>query len=216
MIRQRLILATGLLLAVMIGVQTYVVLRNRHASPPVAKATPTPVPGVSVSTTTPDEVKPQKGSYPALPTGSEPENIAIPSVGIDHFIQRVSVDQTGAIAVPTNIHLAGWFTNSVTPGDKGLSIIDGHVDGRVADGIFKHLAEVKTGDKIVITEADGVVRNFSVMSVQTVATADAGNLLFSQDPSVVSQLNLITCGGTFDATQKQYDKRVIVSAKLVE
>ncbi len=169
---------------------------------------------VVVSTKTPDETVPQKRAYQALPSGTQPEEIVIPSINVDGFVQRVGIDQNSQVAVPTNIHLAGWFAQSQQPGDKGLSIIDGHLDGLHTDGIFRHLVDVKVGDPIKITLGDGTVRAFTVMSVQTVLNADVANILFSQDPAVVSQLNLVTCGGTYVKTDKGYDSRFVVMARL--
>ena len=210
------VLITAALILVSIFIATFIHYRHGQNKSVVGQIVKTPVPGVTVSTSTPDETVPVKRAYAAAPTGSEPERIVIASIGVDGYVQRVSIDQNGAVAVPTNIHLAGWFTNSVTPGERGLSIIDGHVDGRVNDGVFKHLADVKKGDAIMVTSANGEVRNFVVMNIQSLPTAQAGNILFSQDPTVASQLNVITCGGSFNTTEKQYDQRVIVSAKLVQ
>ena len=61
-------------------------------------------------------------------------------ISIDAYLQNVGVDQNNQIAVPNNIHIAGWFVDSVRPGENGLSVIDGHVDGRVAnEGVLRTL-----------------------------------------------------------------------------
>jgi hypothetical protein len=53
------------------------------------------------------------------------------------------------------------------------------------------------------------------MSVDTVDENKATGYLFSQNPKVVKQLNLITCGGDYDKKSHLYSKRVIVSSELV-
>ena len=208
MSRIRLALIGAVSLALIMSVGSLVL--KRHSTQKVVPIEES----VTTSTTTPDEAPPVKKAYAAAPTSNEPERIEIPTIGVDSFVQRVGIDQLGQIAVPTNIYLTGWFIRSSLPGSRGLSIIDGHLDGVRSDGIFKHLAQVKPGDGIDITMGNSIIHHFTVMTVQMVPNAEAANLLFSQDPAVPSQLNLITCGGTFDTNSKEYDQRVIVTAKL--
>lgn len=177
---------------------------------------PEPEPAlVTRSSDEPSETKPNPDTYQWKGAKNDPKFIEIPGVA-EGFIQRVGVDQHKAVAVPSNIHMAGWFVDSVRPGDKGLSIIDGHVDGRTQPGIFTDLAKAKPGTEFTVTFGDDSVKKFRIAAVKTVATDKAENELFSQDPTILRQLNLITCGGTFDKAKRSYDERVIVSSELVE
>jgi len=169
---------------------------------------------LTYSTDTPSEEPVKKDEYIWKGASDEPKYIELPSISGGGFIQKVGVDQNKQIAVPNNIFFAGWFSETAKPGQKGLSIIDGHVNGRENDGIFKNLGKMKVGDSFSVQLGDDSVKNYEVIKTVTVNTADAANELFSQDPKVTSQLNVITCGGTFNRTTKQYDKRIIVSAKL--
>ncbi len=188
----------------------YGYVHKKTSSAPVVKI----VPEVSISTTTPDETPVLKRQYPSLPQPTEPEIIRIQSVGMDALIQRVGVDQFSQVAVPTNINLAGWFTHSNSPGEVGLSVIDGHVNGKGRDGVFAKLAQVKVGDVITVILANGTERTFHAVYVTNVPTTDAANQLFSQLPGVKSQLNLITCGGVYNPAVKDYTERTIVGAAL--
>jgi hypothetical protein len=151
----------------------------------------------------------------SVPAG-QPLSVSIGSAGIQGFIQKVGVDQNQAVAVPNNVNLAGWFVDSVLPGSKGLSIIDGHLGGRTQPGIFHDLSKVKVGDKITITFGDKSQKNFTVFKIESPKTSDSAAVLFNQDPKVSSQLNLISCIGTYDKAAATYDQRTIVSAALVE
>jgi sortase A len=173
------------------------------------------IPVVSYSTTTPSEDKPGKG-YTWRGGLNDPKVIRLPTIRTEGFIQNVGVDQNKQVAVPNNIHFAGWFSNSVRPGQLGLSLIDGHVDGRVGAGIFKNLAGLKAGDKYTVEMGDGSIKQYQVKNVVTVDTKDAANILFSQDPRIKNQLNLITCGGNFSTQSGQYNKRVIVASELIK
>lgn len=169
---------------------------------------------IRYSTDTPDEEIPDE-NYNWLGRPSEPKKIILPSIGINGFVNNVGVDQDQLIAVPNNIHTAGWFVDTVRPGEKGLSIINGHVDGLTTGGIFRKLPELKIGDLYSIENGDGTTNTFSVKEIVTVKTEDAAAILFSQKKGVTHQLNLITCAGIYLEDQSTYSERTIVISELV-
>ncbi|MEI6751496.1 MAG: class F sortase [Candidatus Saccharibacteria bacterium] len=146
---------------------------------------------------------------------SQPAIISIPQINVRGYIQQVGVNTTGAVGVPSNIHLAGWFTSSVLPGAKGLSILDGHVSGKYIDGIFKHFASVKINNIIEIEFGDKSTKKFSVVEIKKLPEAESVTYLFTHRPEIVAQLNLITCGGKFNSKTQTYNDRVIIVAKLI-
>mgnify|MGYP001345886923 CR=1 FL=1 len=170
---------------------------------------------VTYSTDKPDESKIDKNTYKWTGAAADPKYIDIPAIGVGGFIQAVGVDQDNRVAVPTNINLTGWFVDTVRPGDIGLSVIDGHVDGLTTDGIFSRLKELKKDQIVSIEFGSGQKKSFKVIEVQTLDTKGSEAVLFSQKAGVSRQVNLVTCGGTFDETAKSYDKRVIVSAEAM-
>jgi LPXTG-site transpeptidase (sortase) family protein len=185
----------------------------------VALSVPRPAPQsvpevITYSTDQPIEEPPPK-DYKWSGGESDPKRIILPTVSVDGFVQRVGVDQNKEVAVPDNIHMAGWFINTAQPGQKGLSVIDGHVDGREQGGIFRRLKELRKDDEFQIELGSGDIKRFKVMQITEVNAKEAASILFSQSPKVTSQLNLITCGGTYDKASQRYDKRVIVSASLL-
>lgn len=118
---------------------------------------------LTYSTDKPDEAKPNKDTYKWQGQPTDPKFITMPTINNDGFIQKVGVDQNKQIAVPNNIHVAGWFNQSQLPGDKGLSIIDGHVTGRVNNGIFKDLGKLKKDDVFKIEFGNGTVKEFKMV-----------------------------------------------------
>lgn len=169
---------------------------------------------VVYSTDKPSEDPIDKKKYQSKAGPNDPKYITLPSINAGGFIEKVGVDQNSQIAVPTNINLAGWYVEALSPGQAGLSIIDGHLDGYKHDGIFINLAKLKTDDAFSVEQGSGKILNYKVKSVQTMPTSEANSKLFNQDPTIKSQLNLITCGGKFDESKKQYPNRVIVVAEL--
>lgn len=146
---------------------------------------------------------------------AKPAYIYLPSIDSNGSIQEIGINKDNEMDAPTDIKTAGWFKESVIPGEKGLSIINGHLDGKIGSGIFKDLSKLKTGDKFEVKLDDGTVKKFEVMKVTTVNTDEASSILFSQDPTIISQLNLITCAGNFNASSLDYSKRVIVTSKFI-
>lgn len=181
-----------------------------HGDTPKNEGTPRIV---TESAPSPSEEKPS-AQYSVAAT--QPLSIAIPKLGITGFIQQVGIDPSGEVTAPNNIHMAGWFKESVLPGKKGLSIIDGHEGGPTMDGIFKKLSDITTGDQIIITMGDQTEHAYQVFDTHTLAEEVSAQVLFNQSPlSEDGQLNLITCTGFFDEKTQTYNKRVIVYAKRI-
>ncbi len=169
---------------------------------------------ITYSTDTPDE-NPPGNDFKWQGDKLDPKYISLPSINAGGYLQNVGVDQNKAVAVPNNIHMAGWFVDSVRPGAMGNSIIDGHVNGRKNDGIFKNLEKLKKGDQFLVEFGDGSKKTFEVDEIVTLKTEESASVLFSQKPSIKNQLNLITCGGAFDKQLQQYSERVIAVTKAL-
>ena len=165
---------------------------------------------VTASTDQPSEQRPTSSySVPA----DKPLSIQLPTIKTEGFIQQVGVDKDNQMVVPNNVHMAGWYTKSVLPGADGLSILDGHVHGLYAKGIFYDIGKLKSGDAFTVTFGDKSVKNFKVKKVQTVTVKEADTALYVRDTSIGRQLNLITCGGNFNKADRTYDARIIVVAE---
>lgn len=171
---------------------------------------------VTYSTTTPDETVLGEICTNYQVADQQPRRIVIESIGVDACIEKVGVDQENRVAVPTNIHLAGWYAGSVLPGEEGLSLIDGHVLGRYNDAVFKNLDQLKDQDRIKIEFGDRSWREFEVYFNETFDLETTQREYLKQTAGVEAQLTLITCGGTFDSYRQQYDQRVVVRSALIE
>ena len=144
----------------------------------------------------------------------QPRVIEIPKLNVSAYIQRVGVDSQNRMATPNNIHFAGWYVNGVSPGQDGLSIINGHAGGRYTDGIFKHLNDLEPNDSIRVQLGDLSWKDFIVVSNATYSESESAAVLFKDDTSIDKELHLITCDGVFDDKTQTYDARTIVIARL--
>lgn len=164
----------------------------------------------------PDETKPDTQTTAYEVPADHPRRIVLNSLGVDGFVQQVGLTSKNAVGVPANIHVAGWFNETVLPGQKGLSIIDGHVTGIYNDGIFVGLMQMKPGDTFEVEYGDRSKKTFEVVDVRKMPESESAKFLFERDQSINAQLNLITCGGDFDTQADQYVDRVVVVSKLIE
>ncbi|GAA1949348.1 hypothetical protein GCM10009838_00500 [Catenulispora subtropica] len=107
---------------------------------------------------------------------------------------------------------AGWYRGSPTPGQTGPSVILGHVTvGQYGDGVFRQLAQLHPGARVLVRLEDGASANFVVDSVRTVAKDQfpTEEVYGNVDRP---ELRLITCGGP--KTGDGYRDNVLVFASL--
>lgn len=209
-VKNKKLLAVIVVSILLAGVSLFLLLKDN-----IKSNTPKEEPLITYSTDTPDESKPSADNYNWRGSADEPKKIRINKLSVDAYIQKAGVDQNKKVAVPNNVHLAGWFADSVKPGQNGLSIVAGHVSGRGTDGVFKKLDSLQNGDEFEVELGNGDIKKYRVINTRQVKETESAQYLFNQDPKVLSQLNLITCGGNFNSSNNQYDDRVIISAELI-
>jgi sortase (surface protein transpeptidase) len=148
-------------------------------------------------------------------TPSTPMTIEIPAIGVKAPVMRLGLNSDGTVQVPPldDHNLAGWYDGSVTPGQKGTSVILGHVDNYAGPSVFFSIKTLRRGDEIDIVRANGAVAAFAVDGVQKVAKAlFPANDVYGNVP--YPALRLVTCGGPFDAARGSYLDNIVVYAHL--
>lgn len=149
-----------------------------------------------------------------LPPSEEPSRLIVPSLRIDADIQQVGVNAKGNMGVPTNYADVAWYKHGTIPGQLGSAVIDGHVDnGLGLAGVFKHLADLKPGDDVIVVTKTGRELRFTVQDVVTYPYDSVPlEKVFTRNDN--ARLNLITCGGKWIKSEKTYDERVVVYTVL--
>ena len=139
--------------------------------------------------------------------------LVVPAAQVNAAVETVGLDPQGVIGVPSQPMDAARYNGSPAPGDPGNAILDGHLDWWTGPGVFGHLAQVQAGDQIQITEAGGSSLNFTVTGEQLFgANAQMpASMLTKSGPATLS---LITCAGSWDAGQGEYQQRLVVNATL--
>ncbi|MDT0547810.1 MULTISPECIES: class F sortase [unclassified Streptomyces] len=168
-----------------------------------------------VLTPRPETAAPQEVRLgPALPR-SPARHLDIPSIGVSAPFTELTLDRSGVLIPPPsdNNNLAGWFNGGPSPGERGNAIVAGHVDTKTGPAVFYPLSTLKSGARVTITRADGIVATFVVDSVETFSKANfPDDRVYGQTPD--AQLRLITCGGSYDRTVRDYTANVVVFAHL--
>jgi sortase (surface protein transpeptidase) len=148
-------------------------------------------------------------NYQATPV---PVRLDIPSIHVTSSLERLGRAADGTVEVP-RWGVAGWYALGPRPGDPGSAVILGHVDSTRGPAVFYRLRELRPGDEITITRADGSPVRFVVQR-----TAQYDKRRFPTDevyyPTLAPALRLVTCGGQFDFTTGHYRSNIIVFATI--
>jgi LPXTG-site transpeptidase (sortase) family protein len=143
---------------------------------------------------------------------ARPVTLSIPTIEVQTHVIRLGQHQDGTVEVPDDPAEAGWFQHGPPPGAGGSSVILGHFDSMSGPAVFHRLEELRPGDRIAVLLDDGTTVRFRVHSIETYANADfpARKVYGKQGRS---QLNLVTCGGAYDASRGGYQSNVVVNAR---
>lgn len=147
-------------------------------------------------------------------TPARPVAISIPAIGVRSVLAPLGLNPDGTVEVPADPAAAGWYRLGTRPGAMGSAVILGHVDSRQGPAVFYLLGTLSRGDAVDVRLADGLSARFRVSSVRTYANEQfpAHQVYAAQGARV---LNLVTCGGAYDADRGGYQANVVVSAQWV-
>jgi sortase (surface protein transpeptidase) len=154
-------------------------------------------------------------SVPASP----PTSIDIPAIQVHSTVIPIGKAPDGTLAVPQpgpDLNKAAWYDESVTPGQAGPSVIEGHIDSVNGPSVFYQLGAVRLGNSVRITRRDGSVAIFTVNAVRSYPSHAAfpTSAVYGADLSHPT-LRLITCSN-FDNATGHYIGNTVVFAHLVK
>lgn len=197
-------------IAVAVAAQKHAPQPPLSAAGSVGPSTATPVTGSS-----PDPGPKIVG--PVLPS-SKPVSLDIPAIGVHSALQYLGLTDQNTLQVPApgpHYNEAAWYKYSSTPGSLGPAVIMGHVDS-AAEGpsVFFSLGDLRPGDKVRVTRADGLVADFRVDGVRHYPKDHFPTLLVYGNTDHAA-LRLITCGGPFDYATGHYVDNIVVFASLI-
>ncbi|MBD1538892.1 class F sortase [Arthrobacter sp. S13_S34] len=179
------------------------------AAPTPAAASPA-MPAPALSSPAP------AATQPAVLSRSEPVVLEIPAIGVRTDLLKLGLRENGSLEVPQDSGSgapASWYNGSPTPGERGPSVMLGHVNspsGR--GGVFADLRKLTPGAEINVSRTDGSIAVFTV---------DRGALYSKNDFPTLEvygntagpELRLITCDG-YDPATGLFDDNYVIYAKL--
>lgn len=193
-----LVVAVGCITAGLRGHQVSLALPHRPeqpASPAVASTTTAPAPLTVVARST-------------------PVTLSIPAIGVAVAVSELGLNPDGTVQVPTDFQVPGWYRLGPSPGQVGSAVILGHVDSYQGPAVFFNLRSLTAGDPVDVTLADGMVAHFVVTSVAMYPKDQfPAQQVYGSHGN--SQLQLVTCGGTFDSQTGHYLSNIVVYSSFV-
>ncbi|MFE0422999.1 class F sortase [Streptomyces sp. NPDC058953] len=145
---------------------------------------------------------------------SPPRRVVAPTTRVDAPVRSVGLDRDGAIAPPPpdDADPAGWWRGSVSPGERGTSVLVGHVDTARGPAVFYSLGALGPGDRVEVVREDGRTAVFTVYGTESLPRDGfPAERVYADAP--VPELRLITCGGRWSA-ETGYEENVVVFARL--
>ena len=147
-----------------------------------------------------------------------PTRLRIPALGVDSAVTKAHLSEDGYLQPPKpgpDFDKAAWYTGSQRPGDLGVAVIEGHVDGHKGPSVFYGLGGLEEGALVAVKRADGTSVTFRVYAVRTYLKSEFPTAeVYGARPA--PELRLITCGGEYDAARKTsgYDSNTVVYARV--
>ncbi|MFF5638697.1 sortase domain-bontaining protein [Streptomyces sp. NPDC012825] len=173
---------------------------------------PPPAPPPSARTAPVQERQSPQPHNAALPR-SEPVAISSPRIGLRTQVERVTRAADGSIALPADPDHAGWYTGSVTPGERGNAIAVGHVDSGAGPAAFYALGALRKGFPLTVSRRDGSAARFTVTGMEVWAK-NAFPSRHVYGPTTTATLTLITCAD-WDSTSRTYRSNLVITARLI-
>ena len=149
-----------------------------------------------------------------VPNVGLPVRITIPKLRVDAKIEYMGVTSTGTMDVPSEVIDAGWYKYGAHPGDEGSAVIGGHLNGvRGEPGVFLDLNKLQVDDNFSVLDDTNKTTQFVVRQIRTYGQNEQPNEVFHSQEG--AHLNLITCTGAWNRSEKRFSKRLVIFADKV-
>ncbi|MBS2970498.1 class F sortase [Metabacillus sp. KIGAM252] len=145
--------------------------------------------------------------------GLEPVKVEIPKINVSGSIESVGTLPSGQMDVPKDDNNIGWFEPGTKVGNEGNAVLAGHVDNKTGPAVFYNLKKLEKGDEIKVKDNQGKELVFIVKN-KVSYPRDKAPLDDIFGSTSRRNLNLITCTGTFDRSNRTHEERLVVYTEL--
>ncbi|KRE91836.1 peptidase C60 sortase A and B [Arthrobacter sp. Soil764] len=179
------------------------------SAPATPSAEPPAPPAAAVAV--PSTPQPQ-----AVLGASTPVTLSIDSIGVRTDLLHLGLEDNGSLKVPEDIGNgapASWYSGSPTPGERGPSVMLGHVNALGGHrGVFADLRKLSPGAEITVSRTDGSIAVFTVERGALYSKNEFPTLEVYGN-TAGAELRLITCDG-YDPATGLFDDNYVIYAKL--
>ena len=143
-----------------------------------------------------------------------PVRLMIPRLEVDASVEFVGLTPLGAMDVPERPLDVAWFNFGPRPGEVGTSVIAGHrgwKNGQSA--VFDNLDKLRVGDNLYVETLGGQSLTFVVREIRVYDYDAYAPEVFSSLEG--THLNLVTCIGAWNITQRASEERLVVFTDIV-
>ncbi len=139
-----------------------------------------------------------------------PVRITIPKIKVDAAVEYVGLTEGGAMDVPKSPDNVAWYELGPRPGEKGSAVIAGHFGWKNGiPAVFDDVYKLRKGDKLYLEDEKGAITEFVVRELRTYDENENASSVFGSSDGK-AHLNLITCEGIWNKTEKSYSKRLVI------
>lgn len=147
---------------------------------------------------------------------SEPVTLNIPAIGVRTDLLKLGLRENGSLQVPQDSGSgapAGWYNGSPTPGERGPSVMLGHVNALGgATGVFADLRKLTPGTDIKVSRADGTTAVFTVDHGAQYSKNSFRPSRFTETPPELSSDS--SRATVYDPATGLFDDNYVIYAKL--
>lgn len=147
-----------------------------------------------------------------------PTAMIIPAAEVDAEVE-INFIVDGQMLNPTGAWVVAWYDGTGLLHEKKRNMLfSGHVDyWNVGPSVFRNLASVPVGTPIELHGDKGGRATYAVEYVErvTIAQMTPEKMHEITAPTPYEAITIITCGGEFDYSRKEYLQRDVVRARLV-
>lgn len=145
---------------------------------------------------------------------SAPVRIDVPAMKLEKKLGRLGLSKDGqTLELPRKPKKPGWYEKSATPGEIGPTVVIGYIEaGPDRPGVFRRLDDLREGNAIYVTRADGLVAAYRVDAIKSYRPAKlpVKKIYGATDHSA---LRIVTCGGSLKKAKRAAN--VVVYARLI-
>jgi hypothetical protein len=158
-----------------------------------------------------DAAAPATDKPATAPSGQRPGTVLLPDGGTARLVRK-DLTADGVLPVPDDLDEATWWGAGLDA-PSGASVFAGHVNWQGRTGPFAELWDVRIGERVTVTDAEGTEFAYAVSQILTLGKDELparATELFGQ--SGPHRLVLVTCGGRWlGGTTGYAENRVVVA-----